>query len=335
MEQLDETSTLALNTMLSLRNSSVVKISESSAQPSSEYCYRLQDENFFLTHFITTLISIILHMLSCPVIVVLNLLVIVVVKTRRRLQSSYNILLACLAVTDLLVGTVTQPALIGLEIFALAGGSIVTYCKLFGQMTVIAMFPVLPSLLHLMLISVERYIALKYALRYHAIVTKGRLLIAVAICWLLANLYTLLRTLTPDTTLFRLVPPILFLFVPLIIAFCHTSVYLVTRRHKRQILTEQFSQEAAAEFLKEKKAWKTTSFIIGFVFVSFTPAIPLPFWRLYGYHQQFRLVVLPFIYYTLTVSSLFNPIIYCWRCGNIRKAIAALIGIKKSRTKDS
>jgi len=54
----------------------------------------------------------------------MNALVIVAVKTRRELQGMYYVLLACLAGTDLLVGTVTLPAFITAEIFAITGGSV-------------------------------------------------------------------------------------------------------------------------------------------------------------------------------------------------------------------
>ena len=47
--------------------------------------------------------------LTSPPIVVLNVLVILAVKSRTRLQTPSNILLASLAVTDLLVGVLVQP----------------------------------------------------------------------------------------------------------------------------------------------------------------------------------------------------------------------------------
>ena len=64
-----------------------------------------QDEN---VAFATT--AIVLNILSFPVTIVMNVLVIMAVKTRPRLQSKYNILLACLAGTDLLVGAASQPS---------------------------------------------------------------------------------------------------------------------------------------------------------------------------------------------------------------------------------
>ena len=53
--------------------------------------------------------AIVLNILSFPVTIVMNVLVIMAVKTRPRLQSKYSILLARLAGTDLLVGAVSQP----------------------------------------------------------------------------------------------------------------------------------------------------------------------------------------------------------------------------------
>ena len=46
---------------------------------------------------------IVLNALSCPFVILLNILVIVAVKTKRRLRTKSNVSLACLATTDLVV----------------------------------------------------------------------------------------------------------------------------------------------------------------------------------------------------------------------------------------
>ena len=51
-----------------------------------------------------SIITVIINSITCPLTVVINLLVILAVKRRRRLQSNTNILLACLAVTDAVTG---------------------------------------------------------------------------------------------------------------------------------------------------------------------------------------------------------------------------------------
>ena len=59
----------------------------------------------------------------------------------------------------------------------------------------------------------------------------------------------------------------------LLILCCHLSVYFVTRRHEKQIKSEQVSPQAAADFAKEKKALKTTRIIIMALLVCLVPLI--------------------------------------------------------------
>ena len=61
------------------------------------------------------------NMATCPFTVLLNALIMVAVKTKRRLQTHPNILLACLALTDLMIGPVVQPLHTAITIFLLQG----------------------------------------------------------------------------------------------------------------------------------------------------------------------------------------------------------------------
>ena len=61
---------------------------------------------------VSNILSIIINSITCPFTVLLNVLVIMAVKRRPRLESNTNILLACLAVTDALTGLTTQPSFI-------------------------------------------------------------------------------------------------------------------------------------------------------------------------------------------------------------------------------
>ena len=58
------------------------------------------------------IITIIINSITCPFTVLLNVLVIMAVKRRQRLQTNSNILLACLAATDALTGLIVQPSFI-------------------------------------------------------------------------------------------------------------------------------------------------------------------------------------------------------------------------------
>ena len=123
---------------------STVNITNSTGLPPtvpSVYCTRFQDEEYFDENWHVTLASTIFNLLICPVTILMNVLVVLAVKTRPRLQSKCNILLACLAVTDLFVGATTLPTFIAVEIYALAGGSVTTYCNNLRMVSAVFMSP--------------------------------------------------------------------------------------------------------------------------------------------------------------------------------------------------
>ena len=55
------------------------------------------------------ILRITVNAISCPFVILLNILVMVAVKTNRQLCTKSNVSLACLATTDLVVGLVVQP----------------------------------------------------------------------------------------------------------------------------------------------------------------------------------------------------------------------------------
>ena len=271
--------------------------------------------------------SIILEVFCCPFVVLMNALAIAAVKRTRRLQSASNILLASLAGTDLLTGTTIFPASIAGEIFAITGGSVTTYCTLVKNIvSPLRFLSVLTSLSHLGVISVDRYIAIRHSLQYYNIVMTFRLVIAIAFeSWCLARVFTIFKLLV-DTSLPVFVLQGLAFTCVLILVYCHVSVYLVTRRHERQIRTEQIpTGEDIEQFLKEKKGWKTTGIIIGFVVLSLLPGVFINFGVMFTWDPRWLDRFRPLVPSFLILNSLSNPIIYCLRIQNMRQAMIAVL----------
>ena len=299
-----------------------------SSSASKAVCFRSDspDDEYVSVDYIFSVLGIALNLVTCPLIILLNALVIAVVRTKRRLQTNHNILLACLAATDLMVGITLQPMHMAHEIYRLAGDSQSVFCKIFKTTRVGTTCLVLTSFCHVVLISIERLIAMKYSLRYHSIVTKFRLTVAVACSWLIGVIfYLFLNLIVPDKKLiFAHTLASLSLFV---IFYCHLSVYFVSRRHIIQIRSEQVSQGEKAKLLRERKAWKTTSIIIGVLFVCYFPDIlrtisvhvvrALP-WRM---SAALWPSTFPFYFWT----SLCNPIVYCWRNKVTREALMQML----------
>ena len=140
--------------------------------------------------------AIILNILSSPVTIVMNVLVIMAVKTRPRLQSKYNILLACLAGTDLLVGAASQPSYIVGQIYVIKGIPLSEYCRYHKLTNFPVLIPIFASVFDLTLISIERFVPMKYTFRYITIVTGLRLKAAVVGSWVFASCPAIFRLLS-------------------------------------------------------------------------------------------------------------------------------------------
>lgn len=296
---------------------------------------KLPDGGYPIEEYVFSVFAIFIN-LSCPPIVLLNALVIAAVTTKRRLQTNHNMLLASLAGTDLTVGIAAQPAFIAQEIHFLTGGPPYMTCintaNRIAYVTTICLC--LGSCLHLALISVERFVAMKYPFRYESVVTKSRLTVAVAGSWLIIMVYSvLLAKIVPGVKVIPGQTQILAIVCLLTISYCHVSVYFVCRRHEVKIKSEQVSQEAKAKFLAERKAWKTTSFIIGCALICYSPGLlrAVAFYLFSDY--TIRRIISRSIHITMSsnvVNSLCNPIIYCWKSREMREALKQLLRNQRS-----
>lgn len=277
------------------------------------------------------MISVILNALSCPVTIVMNVLVIAAVKTRHRLRSNYNILLACLAGTDLLGGIACQPSFIVGQIYVIKGVSLNEYCQDYKATTFIFVIPVTASLFHLTLLSIERFVAMKYTLRYTTIVTTRRITVAVLCSWFIACFPAILPLLSDKfETIVRVTRISLRCLNISLIIFCHLSVYFVTRRHEKQIKSELISQQAIADFEKEKKALKTTRIILITLLVCNLPMITFVLFLNASSNSSSDIVHVitlshPIFVFSFLINSLCNPIIYCYRNKTFRKTCKELL----------
>ena len=107
--------------------------------------------------------SSVINLIVSPCTIALNALVMIAVKTTPRLKSNYHILLASLAGTDLMTGALAQPLFVAVRMYRLSGSS-ASYkvCLLNNISTVTGVLCITASILHLALLSVERYITITY-----------------------------------------------------------------------------------------------------------------------------------------------------------------------------
>lgn len=181
------------------------------------------------------------------------------------------------------------------------------------------------SICHLVLISVERYLAIKHSFTYPTMVTKARILGSSGLAWMtvvVANLPLLFT----DNNIFLMINNILLFIVMATIVFCQVTVYLESRRHEKQIAAQQVSLEARQKFLKEKKALKLTTAVLVILLLCYSPLFVV---RILLVRSKITTVNSAYIaLFSATfigvLNSFINPIVYCVR---IRQFRVAFIGI--------
>ena len=198
---------------------------------------------------------IVISIITFPVTTVLNLLVVIAVKTKPRLKATSNIALGCLAVTDGLIGVIGQVIFISARISTILAETTSDFCTLQRLSRTTLRLLGGATMLHLVLINVERYIAIKNSLQYISMVTKARVLGSSLLAWITAVLLTIPSAIASDVIYINVNNILLFVCLAIII-YCQVEVYRETRRHEKQMATQQVSEEAKQKFLKEKKALK-------------------------------------------------------------------------------
>ena len=279
--------------------------------------------------WISFIFNIIINSITCPFTVLLNVLVIMAVKTRPRLQSKANILLACLAVTDAATGLIVQPAFILWMILKLLGIDNQTRVVSEFIMSNLLRAMFVSSSLHLTLVTFERLVAIKFPLHCYDIVNNKKIKVAVTAFWVIGLLSVVLKV-APNLAVFSNALTGFALILSIVfIAFSYIILYRETRRHEKMIKTQQLPQEEVERFAKESKALKTTVYVVGAVVMCFMPVVIIllvaSFMMVSNSWSQSWLsnmrVFVPTVRTCGVLNSLLNPLIYCWRQREMRRFI--------------
>ena len=268
------------------------------------------------------ILNIIINIFTFPFTAVLNALVMIAVKTKRRLRAhKSNIAIALLATTDFVAGSFAQPVFIAWLISILVNYNS-DLCSFMAFRSLINMLAGV-SILHLLLISGERYLAIKHPFAHISLVKESNLLIASSLAWLLPLILNVYFSFVENTTAFVMIDNTIMFLSVACIAYCHFSVYLETRRHQRQIADQQVTQETRKQLLKDRRAFKVTSLIVAAILLCSLPMI------------AFRIVISKFpslvsleeryvLFLSITsmnlLNSFINPIIYAVRLRKFRVA---------------
>ena len=102
----------------------------------------------------------------------------------------------------------------------------------------------------------------------------------------------------------------------------YAILYKETAYQKNKIKTQQINQQEVEKFFKEKKALKTTVYVIGAVLLCFSPGAVL---TILSYIGELNIPYsAPWIITIVMLNSLLNPLVYCWRQREMRQFVFQL-----------
>ncbi|KAL9974794.1 hypothetical protein ACROYT_G011879, partial [Oculina patagonica] len=249
-----------------------------------------------------------------------NSLILHPIRKTRELHSPSFILLFCLAASDLLVGLICQPSFVAYKIAEL-GNNFCVYCTLRMIHTIFGWTTSGVSLLTLSLVFIDQLLALTLHLRYNTIVTVSRVFQITAFLWIGCIICVLLRfSMSNYSWLF--VPLVTLLLTFLVTALSTMKIFQIVRRHRRQICQQrQIVQINTVNVLKCRKSAVTVLYVYGLFLIFYFPFCVTVFVEtLTGYTLTLK-IAYDYVTTVVYINSFLNPLVYCWRIGEIRRAV--------------
>ena len=286
-----------------------------SESPSVYFCPTKPIYTWILTETAAFYVSITAKSIASPFTVLLNLIIVVAVWRRRALQKNSNILLASMAIADLLVGAVSMPLTTALDILLLRKNLSLTICKIAGANQIVLYSAVSSSLYHLTFIAWDRYVAMKRWRSYKIVVTKTRLKICAVIAWLFAVTTACCIPILWVAEADQRVVAVLSIFSAgktvlsvAIIGYFYISLYFSVRKRNDNKIS---NVSARVNARMNRTIAKATGTVTAALLVSYVPSIialflgdAVPFLRTSSYFRWSQLLI--------QMNSLFNPIVYCF-----------------------
>ena len=281
---------------------------------------------FYIASITTSIVS--------PLTIFLNIVVVIAIWKIRELQTNSNILLASMAGADFLVGAVSMPLCISLDVLLLRKEVSQAICKITFANELVLYGAVFSTLYHLTVIAWERYLAVAKWNQYHVFIRRARIKKLIAIAWILAVLTTAPVRILKAAGVHNILVEVFYgvcclpaLVCMSLIGYFYIRVYQEVRKLERR---EDSIRRARVRMRHEDGIAKRTLAITVVSFVYFIPSVivllfgkVVPFLRTSSYFRWSELVI--------QLNSLINPILYCFVLNkNFRNVVLRMMKIKKT-----
>ena len=237
-----------------------------------------------------------------------------IIRTPSIRSTPHMIMLCSLAVADFLVGLIAQPLFIAKE---------VTKEELLNNLVVTVAFSVCGvSLLTMTVLTVDRFLALHYHMRYATLVTESRVKYTLISIWLISFFVSGFGLWNERVQ--SILVGILTIMCLLMSTFSYIRIYRIIRRHHLQIRTQQqavqsFNAGNTSSIARLKKSAMNTFVFYIVLIVCFFPLYVLSI--RYGTSDKDWPTEWTLAYNLVFSNSSINPFLYCWRLRELRAAV--------------
>ena len=231
----------------------------------------------------------------------------------------------CLTVTDFCVGLIVQPlfaTFILLRITEVNGNALYFVHESYNFLTWILTGV---ALLTSTAISVDRLLALSLGLRYRLVVTLRRVRVVLICFWLVTASAGTIRIWRKDIFLIALSG--LFLFSLLTVIFCYSKIHLKLRYQQTHV-HNNFPQRQTngggipLNTARYKKSVSSILWVQLALAACYVPWSILALLFVIGRENEVAWITTETLLY---LNSSLNPILYCWKIGEVRRAAMATI----------
>ena len=275
------------------------------------------DENATNTSFLTDIVFCALNIPLMLTSIIGNSFVLAAIFTNASLRSPSIILLSCLAVSDVAVGLIVQPLYIARQL------SSIDLIESLTETTGRVLCGI--SLFTMVVISVDRFLALQYHMTYNNVVTTSRVVFTIIVIWLFVVLISTLKFLKISTNFY--VAYMLIIVYTIAGSISYTGIYRIVRRHQLHIRVQQQAVHTDTEHHLRMVSLKRTA-VNTFIFYICTLLCYFPWLICRIYYSEFDVtkkkpvpVALSFTVTLVFANSSINPFLYCWRLRELRVAV--------------
>ena len=230
------------------------------------------------------------------------------------LRSPSNIFMCSLAISDLLVGIIVQPVYIAYE---LKQEPPLTFA-----INMLFSFTGVVSLCTMTAISVDRFMALQFHLRYQCLMTEKRAMYTSLSLWLFGILSSFV-TFWNKTIMFAFLAVGIAICI-FISTFLYTRIYLIVRQHQFQIRAQQQVLRVPMNVVRTKRSAISTFIYYICMILCYTPMFS--FMSIVAIRPGLSGLMVWKVGNTFVfMNSSINPILFCWRVRELRRAVLKLV----------